>query len=77
MTIGTKIRNQRMKNKLSQKDLALKVGISEPSIRNYELGNRIPSRDILEKIADALNISVFALSDPSYDNNYSIIHSLF
>lgn len=77
MDIGTKIRNERNHQGLSQKELAKRVGISEPAIRNYELGNRIPSEKVLEKIADALDISPFVISNPSLDSYHGIIHSFF
>ena len=38
--------------------------MSEPAIRNYELENRNPSVEQLQKIADALEISYFALANP-------------
>ena len=43
MKIGEKIRKFRTENGLSQKELAKMAGLSEPAIRNYELGNRTPS----------------------------------
>lgn len=45
MKIGEKIRNERIHRNLSQKQLSEKVGISEPIIRNYELGNRNPHQN--------------------------------
>ncbi|NCC55242.1 MAG: XRE family transcriptional regulator [Erysipelotrichia bacterium] len=77
MTIGEKIRQERTYKKLSQKQLAEKVGMSEPAIRNYELGNRKPSQKQIELIANALDVSLFTLSDPDLDTYYGIIHALF
>lgn len=77
MTIGEKIRLERTYKKLSQKQLAEKVGMSEPAIRNYELGNRNPSQKQIELIANALEVSPFTLSDPDLDTYYGIIHALF
>lgn len=77
MTSGEKIRNIRIQKNLSQKQLAEKVRMSEPAIRNYELGNRTPSQKQIELIADALGVSPFALSDPNLDTYYGIMHALF
>lgn len=77
MSIGTKIKAQRTYQNLSQKQLAEKVRMSEPAIRNYELGNRTPSAKQIELIAGALGVSPFALCDPDLDTDHGIIHSLF
>lgn len=77
MSIGEKIRKERTYQKLSQKQLAEKVGISEPAIRNYELGNRTPNEKHLASIAGALGVSPFVISEPDLDTNYGIIHALF
>ena len=50
MEVGKKIKRFRTAFGLSQKELAQKSGLSEPAIRNYELGNRTPSEKQLEKI---------------------------
>lgn len=77
MTIGEKIKKYRLKKKLSQKQLAVMTGMSEPAIRNYELGNRTPSDTQLEKISGALGISLFSLAEPNFDSYISVMHSLF
>lgn len=77
MTIGEKIKKFRTAQKLSQKQLAAMAGMSEPALRNYELGNRHPSEEQVHKIADALGLSFFALSDPDFDSYHGVIHALF
>lgn len=77
MTIGEKIRKYRTKKGLSQKELAIASKMSEPAIRNYELGNRTPNRKQLERISSALGISTFAISDPDLDSEHGVMHSLF
>ena len=52
-------------------------GLSEPAIRNYELGNRYPNGKQLDKIAGALGISPFAIADPNFDSYQELMHSLF
>lgn len=77
MSIGEKIRKERTYKGLSQKQLAEKVRMSEPAIRNYELGNRTPSQKQIELIAGAMGVSPFALSDPDLESYHGIIHALF
>lgn len=77
MKIGEKIRKYRTEQGLSQKQLAAMAGLSEPAIRNYELGNRTPSEKHLTNIAKALNISTFAISDPDLESYLGVMHSLF
>ena len=73
MTVGEKIRKYRTQKGLSQKELAIASKMSEPAIRNYELGNRNPSKKHLEAISAALGVSVFAISDPDLDSEHVIV----
>lgn len=57
MTTGERIRHYRKIRKLTQKELAEKVGLSEPAIRLYELGKREPSEKQIEAISEALDIT--------------------
>lgn len=77
MEVGKKIKRFRTAFGLSQKELAQKSGLSEPAIRNYELGNRTPSEKQLEKIAGALGVSIYAISDPNLENYDAVLHALF
>ena len=77
MDVGKKIKKFRTAQGLSQKELAQRSGMSEPAIRNYELGNRTPSDKQLEKIAGALGVSIYAISDPNLENYYGMMHALF
>ena len=74
---GKKIKEIRIKRGLTQKQLAERCSLSEPAIRNYELGNRTPSPQQLEKIAAALNVSVYAISDPEIEDYNGVLHTLF
>ena len=62
MSIGSKIRLLRMKKGLTQKELGLKLGFKEPSadvrVAHYESDLRSPREDMLNRIADALNVNV-------------------
>ncbi len=77
MKIGEKIRKFRTEKGLSQKELAKMAGLSEPAIRNYELGNRTPSDKQIDAIAGALDISPFAISNPDIESYIGVMHTLF
>ncbi len=77
MTTGQKIKELRQSQDLSQKALGTMSGLSEPAIRNYELGNRTPSAHQLEKIAAALNVSVYAISNPEIEDYNGVLHTFF
>mgnify|MGYP005966252579 CR=1 FL=1 len=64
MTTGERIRHIRNERGISQKQLSEMCGLSEPAIRNYELGNRKPSAQILDKIAAALTVTAAELVLP-------------
>ena len=76
-TVGQRIRYYRMLAQMTQKELAETCGISEPAIRNYELGNRIPGIDTLGDIADALRVSYYALADPDLASLSGVMQTLF
>lgn len=75
--VGILIRNFRIAADLTQKELAERCGLNESTIRNYELGNRYPNEATLLNIANHLNVSFFALSDPDVANIFSALHVLF
>ena len=77
MHIGERIRTLRQEKNLLQRELAEKVGISESALRNYELVNRNPSEDKIQKIAEALGVSHNALTVNDFSDNNAIMHTLF
>ncbi|WP_296035343.1 helix-turn-helix transcriptional regulator [uncultured Gemmiger sp.] len=66
MTIGEHIRDQRLRQGLTQKELGERAGIAEPTIRRYELGKLNPKIETVEKIAKALGISTLDLYDDPF-----------
>ena len=72
---GKKLRQLRLLRNFTQKELAVKSGITDAAIRNYELGNRSPNKEQLIKIAEALNCDTSALLD--YGSSSKIIQILF
>ena len=67
MTVGEKIRKFRIDQGYTQKELAIMSGLSESAIRNYELGNRFPSSEQLEKIANSLKSKLKAKNSEVYE----------
>ena len=76
-TTGERIRYYRKHIHMTQKELAEYCKVSEPAIRNYELGNRIPDYEMLQTIAEALQVSYYALADPDIASLIGGIHVLF
>ncbi|MET3617183.1 transcriptional regulator with XRE-family HTH domain [Peptoniphilus olsenii] len=66
MSFGTNIRNLRIKNKLTQKELADKLNLSRPTIGRYETDERFPDKDVIIKLADIFNISLDTLFDRNF-----------
>lgn len=56
MTLGTRVKASRERARLSQRELADKIGISEISVMRLEKGRRAAKSDELEKIATALDV---------------------
>lgn len=67
MTIGDKIRYLRTRMGITQGELADLSGIHPVSIRKYETNKMTPQAQQIEKIAEALGVSSFAIS--RIDNN--------
>lgn len=61
MTIGQRIRYCRKARKMTQDQLAAACGIHPVSIRKYETDKMQPLPEQVQRIADALNVSYFAL----------------
>lgn len=57
-TIGGRIRLARKHARLSQADLAKRIGVSQPAIATWESGVHDPRRLALAKLADALGASL-------------------
>lgn len=63
--IGANIRKYRKLNKLTQTELGKLIGKTESSIRKYERGYVIIPLDVLNKIADVLNVPAYRIIDVS------------
>ncbi len=80
-------KNLRLRDNLSQQELADKLGVSKSSISMYENGNREPDLETLEKIADFFNVdmdfligrkekereNIIYVQEPSYEDVEKLI----
>ena len=57
-SIGENIKYYRKLKKLTQKQLGALIGCATITIQQYEAGKFVPKIDRLQRIADALGISV-------------------
>lgn len=56
--VAKNIATLRVEKKYTQKELAEKIGLAKTSITNYETGTREPSFEILQNIANALEVDI-------------------
>ena len=63
MRFPEKLRDAREKAHISQTDLSTQVGVSRRSIFAYENGDSVPRKNVLRKLAQALNVTVAYLTD--------------
>ena len=63
MAFPEKLKYLRTTMKLTQKDFAQKIGVSQSSINYWEKGQRIPSIEAAAKIADFFSITIESLLD--------------
>ena len=69
--IGNRIKGLLEQQKISQQELANKIGMSAVSISRYITGGRIPKSTVLQKIAYALDVSPdFILGKESVKKDY-------
>ncbi len=61
--IGSRIRKYRNECKLSQKELAQQLGVSNSRVSNWEQGINRPDADILADLCRVLNVSPSTLLD--------------
>lgn len=77
LSTGQLIRFYRKRAGMTQAELAEKAEMSEPGIRNYELGNRTPSKAQLAVIAQGLGVEPEALITYDISNAREALGVLF
>lgn len=66
--LGKNLKYYRLKNNMTMKALAEKVGVTNMAISNYESNKRTPDISILRKLADVLNVRVMDFMTVRDDN---------
>ncbi|MBQ5557810.1 MAG: helix-turn-helix transcriptional regulator [Aeriscardovia sp.] len=66
---------------MTQKFLGLQVGFTKRTadirMAQYESGSRTPKADLIEQLANALDVSTEALNVPNIDSYTGLMHTLF
>ena len=57
MSFGSRLKELRIENNISQKQVAIDMGISTTTISQYESDNRFPNEDMLKRLCLYYNIS--------------------
>ena len=81
MATGERIKHFRNLRGMTMKYLGQEVGFSESTadvrLAQYESGSRTPKADLIEKLAEALEVSPRALAVPDIDSYIGLAHTLF
>ena len=81
MAIGERIRFLRNLRGMTQKYLGTAVGFPEKTadirLAQYEAGTRTPKADLIEKLAEVLDVCPMALDVPDIDSYNGLMHTLF
>lgn len=77
MTIGEKIRFIRQFRGITQAELGRRIELTGDRIRQYENDVRTPKQEVIDDLAEALNIDSSFLVDHNIDKDIDIIQVLF
>lgn len=69
MKIAEMIKYFRQRDGLSQRDLAAKLHVSPSTIGMYESGQRFPTQEVEEALADFFNVSLDVLRGIAVENS--------
>ena len=74
--LGRRIRDLRLKRCWTQREAAEKSFVTESAFRSYELGDRMPKREIIDRIAKALGVRSEYLTAPEFLNSTEFCYAL-
>lgn len=81
MSFGQRLKRIRNHRDLTMKQLGTKINIPERQadvrISQYESDHKTPRKDIIEKLANILDVNEFALDTPDLMTNYGAIFTMF
>lgn len=76
--LGKSIRRIRMRRNMTQRELANAIeGIGESALRSYELGERSPKQNTLERIAETLDVAPACFDTYGIERYDELVHALF
>lgn len=67
--LSTKLKSARTNSGLTRKQISTLIGVSESMIGHYETGERLPSLNILVKLASHYKVSIDYLLDHDTSSN--------
>ena len=74
--LGRRIRNLRLKRCWTQREAAEKSFVTESAFRSYELGDRMPKREIVDRIAKAFGVRSEYLTALEFLNSTEFCYAL-
>lgn len=76
--LGKSIREIRLRRGLTQREVSKAIcGISESALRSYELGERRPKQNTLERIAETLDVAPACFDTYGIERYDELVHALF
>ena len=72
--LALNLKEYRRKNGLTQEKLAEKAGISANYLSMVEISRKFPTPEMLDRLAQALNIQTFRLFDPAATPDGALLH---
>jgi len=70
--VGLKIKDLRLKNKLSMEELGAKIGVTRSQVSLYELGQSSPNVLMLEKLGKALGVPAAYFLETGSPEEYDV-----
>ena len=74
--LGRRIRDLRSKRCWAQREAAERSFVTESAFRSYELGDRMPKREIVDRIAKAFGVRSEYLTAPEFLNSTEFCYAL-
>lgn len=74
--INERIKKLRKKNKITQKQLSIILGVSQSAIASWEKGMRRPSTNYISKLSKLFGVSIDYLINGETEESYSSIDGL-
>jgi len=73
---GKRVREFRTRNKFSQKEIALRIGVSEQAVSKWENGDCLPDVYNLTLLAQILRVPVDVLLDTEFRNSEKVVETI-